>query len=37
MLILVGRAREEIGFSYLILFEKDFERFAPLLDELRGR
>jgi hypothetical protein len=32
----LGRLREELGFSYLTLFEKDFERFAPVLDELRG-
>jgi probable F420-dependent oxidoreductase len=32
----VRRLREELGFSYLTLFEKDFERFAPALAELRG-
>jgi probable F420-dependent oxidoreductase len=32
----VRRLREELGFSYLTLFEKDFERFAPVLAELRG-
>jgi hypothetical protein len=32
----VRRLREDLGFSYLTLFEKDFERFAPALDELKG-
>ena len=32
----VLRLRDELGFSYLTLFEKDFERFAPVLAELRG-
>jgi probable F420-dependent oxidoreductase len=30
----VRRLREELGFSYLTLFEKDFERFAQVLAEL---
>jgi probable F420-dependent oxidoreductase len=33
----VLRMRDELGFSYLTLFEKDFERFAPVLAELEGR
>jgi hypothetical protein len=33
----VLRLRDELGFSYLTLFEKDFERFAPVLAELEGR
>ena len=32
----VLRLRDELGFSYLTLFEKDFERFAPVPAELRG-
>ncbi|MGH2818847.1 MAG: TIGR03621 family F420-dependent LLM class oxidoreductase [Actinomycetota bacterium] len=32
----VRRLREELGFSYLTFFEKDFERFAPMLADLRG-
>ena len=32
----VLRLRDELGFSYLTLFEKDFERFARVLAELRG-
>ena len=32
----VHRLRDELGFSYLTLFEKDFERFAPVLAELGG-
>jgi probable F420-dependent oxidoreductase len=30
----VLRLRDELGFSYLTLFEKDFERFAPVLAEI---
>ncbi len=33
----VVRLRDELGFSYLTLFEKDFERFAPVLAALAGR
>jgi probable F420-dependent oxidoreductase len=33
----VLRLRDELGFSYLTLFEKDFERFAPVLAELERR
>jgi probable F420-dependent oxidoreductase len=33
----VLRLRDELGFSYLTLFEKDFERFAPVLAKLDGR
>ena len=33
----VLRLQEELGFSYLTLFEKDFERFAPVLAKLEGR
>jgi probable F420-dependent oxidoreductase len=33
----VLRLRDELGFSYLTLFEKDFERFAPVLAKLDRR
>jgi hypothetical protein len=31
------RLRDELGFFYLTLFEKDFEHFAPVLAKLEGR